>query len=381
MYVTNTYNQNNFLYRNDGGGLFSRIDTLSISTDGQHGASNSWADFDNDGDMDLFISHANYGDNNYIYQNLGNGQFELMQNVPMRQDGRISSAAAWGDMDNDGYLDLAVGNGGWYTDQKNLLYHNRGNGDFEVVIEETFVNESAQSEAVTMVDWDNDGQLELAVANRDQRNFFYDNASEPSNNWIAIRFEGTVSNRSAIGTKARLKSMTDGRFQWQLRDVSGHNGRRANSGLQVHFGLGDATHIDSILVKWPSGIEEIYTDIGLTNQRIAITENQGITGLQADKPNETLLRDFELAQNFPNPFNPVTTIRYKVGAYGNTPQQVDLSIYNVLGQWVATLISEKQTTGSYSVQWDASGFASGVYFYKLTTEQGFLKTRKLVLLR
>ncbi len=91
-----------------------------------------------------------------------------------------------------------------------------------------------------------------------------------------------------------------------------------------------------------------------------------------------------LDQNYPNPFNPATTIRYSVGAYGDTPQppqQIDLSIYNLVGQKVATLVSEKQSAGCYTVEWDAIGFASGVYYYKLTTDQGFTETRKLVLLR
>ena len=86
---------------------------------------------------------------------------------------------------------------------------------------------------------------------------------------------------------------------------------------------------------------------------------------------------FLLYQNFPNPFNPTTTISYKLLAFS----RVDLSIYNLLGQKVATLVSAKQPAGKYEVQWDATGFASGVYLYKLDTDNGFSQTRKLVLLR
>ena len=91
--------------------------------------------------------------------------------------------------------------------------------------------------------------------------------------------------------------------------------------------------------------------------------------------------DFQLFQNYPNPFNPVTTISYTVGAHHDVPVLVELSIFNLLGQKVATLVSAKQAAGKYEVQWDASGFSSGVYFYQLTTDQGFTETRKLVLLR
>ncbi len=86
---------------------------------------------------------------------------------------------------------------------------------------------------------------------------------------------------------------------------------------------------------------------------------------------------FELSQNYPNPFNPVTVIRYRLPA----SSQIDLSIYNLRGQKVATLISKKQPAGSYKVQWDANGFASGVYFYELKTAQGLAQTRKMVYLR
>jgi len=76
---------------------------------------------------------------------------------------------------------------------------------------------------------------------------------------------------------------------------------------------------------------------------------------------ETKPNEFHLAQNYPNPFNPTTAISYKLLALSN----VDLSIYNLLGQKVATLVSEKQVPGTYQVEWDATEFASGIYFYRL----------------
>jgi len=89
-------------------------------------------------------------------------------------------------------------------------------------------------------------------------------------------------------------------------------------------------------------------------------------------PNKLLLH-----QNYPNPFNPKTNINYEVPVIS----EVDLSIYNILGQKVATLVSKKQPAGTYKVEWDALGFTSGIYFYKLETENGFTQTKKLVLLK
>lgn len=106
----------------------------------------------------------------------------------------------------------------------------------------------------------------------------------------------------------------------------------------------------------------------------------GIINNAIDMPDK-----FALQQNFPNPFNPMTTIQYQIGYTVGTQhavsQHIDLSIYNLLGQKVATLVNKKQQAGNYSVTWNASGFTSGIYFYKLETNTGFVRTRKLLLLK
>jgi hypothetical protein len=87
--------------------------------------------------------------------------------------------------------------------------------------------------------------------------------------------------------------------------------------------------------------------------------------------------EFQLSQNYPNPFNPITVIRWQLPV----GSQVELSVYNLLGQKVATLVNEKQNAGSHQVEWDASDFASGIYFYRLLTDGGFVQTRKLMLIK
>jgi hypothetical protein len=85
---------------------------------------------------------------------------------------------------------------------------------------------------------------------------------------------------------------------------------------------------------------------------------------------------YKLLQNYPNPFNPTTIINYELEIVNH----VDLSIYNLLGQKVASLVNNKQSAGNYQVEWDASGFASGVYYYRLEVGE-FWEVRKMVLLR
>jgi photosystem II stability/assembly factor-like uncharacterized protein len=89
------------------------------------------------------------------------------------------------------------------------------------------------------------------------------------------------------------------------------------------------------------------------------------------------VNQFNLSQNYPNPFNPRTTINYQIPL--NT--QVKLSIYNLLGQKVVTLVNKKQPAGRYTVEWDAGAFASGVYIYRFETNTGFMQSRKLILLK
>jgi hypothetical protein len=86
---------------------------------------------------------------------------------------------------------------------------------------------------------------------------------------------------------------------------------------------------------------------------------------------------FTLFQNYPNPFNPVTTITYELPINSH----VELSIYNLLGQKVATLISGQQAVGRYTINWDATGFASGVYYYRITANSGFVQIRKCILIK
>jgi len=110
--------------------------------------------------------------------------------------------------------------------------------------------------------------------------------------------------------------------------------------------------------------------------------NAKVTKISEETNN--LQSKFALNQNYPNPFNPTTTIEFSIPK----TEFVTMKVYNLLGQKVATLVSKKQTAGTYKVVWDASGFASGVYLYVIqagdpstSSGQVFVQTKKLVLLK
>jgi len=104
-------------------------------------------------------------------------------------------------------------------------------------------------------------------------------------------------------------------------------------------------------------------------------EKGNSTFIKRESPNQPF--NFKLEQNYPNPFNPTTAISYQLSAVS----QVQLIVYNPLGQKVRTLVNRRQEVGSYSVIFDAAGLASGVYFYYLATDKGFVQTKKMLLLR
>ena len=161
LFVVNnmTGNKNNLLYMNNGNGTFSKDTTRPVVNDGGSSYGCTSADYDNDGYMDLFV--ANYGENNFLYHNNGNGTFTKITTGAIVNDGGNSTGCDWGDYDNDGFIDLFVCN----RNQPNFLYHNNGNGTFTKITTGAIVTNNSNSGGCAWCDYDNDGYLDLFVAN------------------------------------------------------------------------------------------------------------------------------------------------------------------------------------------------------------------------
>ncbi len=200
----------------NGDGTFTKVTEGRIVSDGGNSQSCAWGDYDNDGWLDLFV--ANAGGGNFLYRNNGDGSFSSVTGQAIADDQSTSAGCAWGDYDNDGFLDLVVAGVG-----QNLLYRNNGN----------------------------------------------------SNSWLKANCIGTVSNRSAIGAKVRLKATIGGRTFWQLREISGGSGYVSQNSLIAHFGLGDAKVIDTLRIEWPSGAVQELQNVA-ANQMLTITEQKSI---------------------------------------------------------------------------------------------------------
>ncbi|MCK9408730.1 MAG: FG-GAP-like repeat-containing protein [Bacteriovoracaceae bacterium] len=595
LFVANEGGADESLYWNLGNGTFSAETTSPIVHDAGDSFGSSVADIDNDGDFDiLIVNHGNQ--NESLFLNNGNATFTKMIADPVVTSGGYSVGSAFGDLDNDGDLDLVVTNAFSGTSKAvNFLFMNKGNGTFTKMDTGIVSTDQGWSYGVAFGDYDRDGDLDIATGNcfgANQHNALYRNEGN-SNGWLTVKAVGTVSNFSAIGARVNVKATINGKPVWQYRHVAGQSGY-CGQNLEAHFGLGDATIIDSLVVIFPSGQKIIQTQvipkklltiteprpagyfrgalqIGTFNDMApvtiffkditnadpsqpanswkwdlngdgtidAVTETASFHYTQADTYSVTLIvsngaqtdtvkstdaiivtpstaiisfstathnfgginvnipqkdttlfvynkgkladsifvsliygsssagtikpdsalsitptsfvlapddsqaitfsifppkvirtnlnitytpkivvtskfnageKIFEkpmwikllgtlmsnevkpmlpvesrLSQNYPNPFNPTTTIQFSIATAkhsvtSTTENKVTLEVFNVLGKKVSTLLDEMKAAGEYSLQWNASGFSSGIYFYRLRTKD-FTETRKLLLMK
>ncbi len=379
-----------YLYRNmlkeSGMANFARLTTAPIATDLVDGQVWNWIDYDNDGDLDAYLT--NYGGSlspqglvNNLYRN-NSGAFVRMTGAQVGSlvtDKDVSLASVWGDFDNDGDLDVLVTQD---TGFQRRYYKNNGDGTFTSAGAGDFVAGTDQHSSATAGDYDNDGDLDLYVTGTGATKALFRNDLTNGNSWINIFCLGVTSNRSAIGAKVRAKGTINGKVVWQLREISSQNTFNGQSMLNAHFGFGNATLIDSLKVEWPSGNVDVARNVPV-NRFITITEGRGIT-TDVKENGSPLPADFVLSQSYPNPlqasaFNSATTITYTLAK----STQVILSVYNVLGQRLVTLVNRTQEAGSHTASWDgkdAKGqvLPSGIYLYKIETES-FAQTKKLIL--
>ncbi|WP_162071742.1 FG-GAP-like repeat-containing protein [Chryseobacterium fistulae] len=260
LFVPNGSGSKNSLFHNDGNGTFSKKNII-INQEGGKSVGSCWGDIDNDGDLDLFVTNSN-STSNFLYKNLGNGNFEKITNSIVNQGGS-SHGCSFADIDNDGDLDLFVTN----DRIRKFLYFNDGNGNFTENRDEAITYNFGLSFGHAWSDFDHDGDLDLAVATHsNQKNHIFINNGN-SNKWIEINLKATVSNGSAIGAKVYVETGA----KTQMREVNSQSGFGGQSSYTQHFGLGNATTVKSITVKWPSGITQTLNNIAI-NQILEITE-------------------------------------------------------------------------------------------------------------
>ncbi|MEP0263208.1 FG-GAP-like repeat-containing protein [Dokdonia sp.] len=355
LFVTNEGNSRNALYRNDGANGFTQIFNLVIVDQIRSSAGSSWGDIDNDGDFDLFV--ANYGNNgqsNQLFIN-NNGSFTEDTTSIIGTPITNSFGSSFGDLDNDGDLDLIVCNSFLAGQNTNFIYINDGSGNFTLDTTSSLATHQGWTFGCAFGDYDNNGWLDVLLANtinENETNSLYRNTGS-GNNWTKINLEGVASNTSAVGAEISLTSTINGQEITQTRHVSAASGYCSQNSYSVHFGLGNSTIIDKISIEWPSGLSEFYTDVSI-NTINNYLEGEGT--LSIDEVTSTAL--------FVYP-NPVEDTLHIIGLeIPDILQNLRVEMYTIDGR----LIHEEIMSNDLQTPIDVSELASGTYIYTIIRE-------------
>ena len=264
----------NYLYRNTGKGTFEEVgfpSGFAVNEEGrdQAGMGLAIGDYNNDGRVDTHITNFS-DDSNTLRQNLGDAVFADVTG-PLRLRAPTIPFLGWGtgflDYDNDGWLDLFVANGHVYPQvdrfdwgmtwaQRPLLFRNQQGTRFGEVPPRTGSGLAAvlPARGAAFGDLDRDGRIDVVINNHDQRPTLLRNVA-PAGHWISLRLTGSAGvPRDAIGSTVVLEAGT----LRVRRDVVSGASYCSQSDLRVHFGLGQATKIDRVLVRWPDGTREAF---------------------------------------------------------------------------------------------------------------------------
>jgi len=285
----------NFLYRNDGPDesgeqeiLFTRLTQNALVTNEKNSIGGSWGDYDSDGDLDVYVTWQTFGSDvgDNLFRNDGAdlshpGEVKFSPVAIAGVEG--AAGASWGDYDNDGDLDLMAARNG-----DNVLFRNDGKDIFTRITDGAIVNDGGNSQGTGWADFDNDGTLDLFVANNNENNFLY-KTTKSRNHWLNIRLEGRTSNRSGIGARVTVMAVIDGFYVEQMREISTQTGYLSQNSLNAEFGLGDATIVDSIQVEWPLGAVNRYDNVPIS-QFLTLVENNR-PGIAHEIPVTTLSSD------------------------------------------------------------------------------------------
>ena len=301
LFVANEQNAKNNIFLGTGNGNFEKFTSGNIVNSLKSSMTGSWEDIDNDGDLDLFVGNSkfNQGEKNQLFRNNGS-TFTEIANDPVVNDARCTFGSAFADYDNDGDLDLAIANGFCDGGMANSLYENQGDGSFVDVSHLLPANNNICSFGLAWGDTNNDGFLDLAIANcknnsndTEHENTLLINQGN-DNNWFQIKLTGLQSNIDAIGAKVRVKAIINEQEVWQYREVRSQSGYAGQNSIVCHFGIGDATQVDSIVIQWPFGGTDSFGPAD-SNQLINITESF------VSNVNDYRYQDLVSVEVFPNP--------------------------------------------------------------------------------
>ncbi len=277
----------NFLLHNNGDGTFTDVALragVAFNENGKTvaGMGADFRDIDNDGRPDIFHA-AMFGDTFPLYRNLGNGQFEDVTDMTGISE-MTTRFTAWGtgifDFDNDGNKDIfaagsAILDNSMEVNHKpyplpNLLYRNLGNMVFKDVSAQAGASFSvpAAHRGAAFGDLDNDGKIDIVVTILNGEPQLLLNRSPNHNHWIILKLVGVADNRDGLGTKVKLTTANGVQYN-EATTAVGYN---SSSDKRVYFGLGSATVVERIELAWPTGVKQVLKGVAV-DQVLTIVES------------------------------------------------------------------------------------------------------------
>ena len=270
---------------NNQNGVFNDVTTGVISDENGMGA--AIGDYDNDGDLDWFVtsiwnpvegkSYVGGESGNRLYNNNGSGTFSDVTEVAGVRKGYWGWGACFADFNNDGWLDLFHTNGmtvgldviedvfKQFANDPSRLFINDKEGGFNEKSEEYGIGHVGQGRGISCFDYDHDGDVDILIANNGAAPNLYRNNSIDENNYLQISLLGVEGNREAIGAKVTITIGENSQFR-ELRLGSNY---LSNDPVIAHFGVEKNTRIDSIYIRWPDGSERTLLGMNV-NQHLRI---------------------------------------------------------------------------------------------------------------
>lgn len=391
IYIANDFGefiQPNKLYRNNlSQGTFTEVGAATNADLQMYGMGIAVGDIDQDLDFDYYVT--NFGRNAMI-RNEGQTFTDVTEECGAGNEWVVQDSAltvGWGtafiDIDNDTDLDLYVANG--YVPSPDfipstifmndkLYLNNEGELPFSDVGENYGITNKHATRGMSYSDFDNDGDIDILsvvlnvpINGSGYATLLYRNEEGNQNNWLQVTLEGVEANRDAYGSKVIVYA--DGKAL--LQEMSGGASHASHYSSRLHFGLADASMVDSVSVIWTGGRRTQTSYDFMTNQAIHIVEDTTIANVVS--VNDLLQQEGQLSLA-PNPATESVTISWDFPAGINLQQ---LQLFNTTGQLVKQYASPLLGTEA-NYQMDVANLPTGVYYLLLRTDQGVL-SKKLVI--
>jgi len=371
LFITQDNNNGNILLRYEDYGAYTDVSAISQIDLDVMGMGVAFGDIDRDGLFDFYTT--NLYENSLLLNSIS-GVFLDISTSSGTED--IPGSMGWGtfffDANNDGWVDIYNNNETAFGGVINSLMINQGDQTFNMLNYESgaVINNNGYGSAFS--DFDQDGDLDMILVGHPSSSGSINllrNDSDPQN-WIMFKLSQLEQNIYGVGSTIELYH---GNTR-QLNFIGAGNGYCSQNTLNVHFGLGQETIIDSVIVFWPDGISESFSGL-VFNEINYLNRGSGIAILSTTSES-FLPEEIRLNDPYPNPFNNSTTLEIQV----EKDTKSKLHIYDLKGQEVATFNVQLQKSIMNHYKINFSDFPSGIYFVNIQSSE-FSVMKKITLLK